>query len=66
MLCYKHDQLAQPTSDSTMTVFVTPDHNLDFVVSDVELIELDAEVNDLEIFADLSGDDYADAVLASI
>ena len=56
----------QPTSDSTMTIFVTPDHNLDYVVSDVELIELDAEVNDLEIFADLSGDDYADAVLASL
>ena len=49
-----------------MTIFVTPDHNLDYVVSDVELIELDAEVNDLEIFADLSGDDYADAVLASL
>ena len=49
-----------------MTIFVTPDHNLDYVVSDVELIELDAEVNDLDIFADLSGDDYADAVLASL
>ena len=56
----------QSTSDSTMTVFVTPDHNLDFVVSDVELIELDAEVNDLEIFADLSGDDFADAMMMDI
>jgi len=49
-----------------MTVFVTPDHNLDYVISDVELLELDAEVNDLDIFADLSGDDYADAILADM
>lgn len=56
-----------------MTVYVTAgaplraaDHNLDYVISDVELIELDAEVNDLEIYADLSGDDYANEVIQSI
>ena len=54
-----------------MTVFYTSNHNMslvssqtEFMPSDIELRELAAEVDD--IHAELTGDDYADAILADI
>ena len=61
----------QSNQAKPMTVFYTSNHDMslvssqtEFMPSDIELRELAAEVDD--IHAELTGDDYADAILADI
>ena len=51
-----------------MQVFVTPDHDKTMINSDIVMMDLIMDDNelDVEIYDYLSGDDYADAILADI
>ena len=49
-----------------MTVFVTPDHDTSMINSDIIMTDLIMDDLDVEIYDHLSGDEYADAILADL
>ena len=53
---------------NAMKVFITPDHDSTMINSDIVMMDLIMDDNelDVEIYDYLSGDDYADAILADL
>ena len=51
-----------------MKVFITPDHDSTMINSDIVMMDLIMDDNDLEveIYDYLSGDDYADAMMKDL
>ena len=63
----------QGNQSTTMTIFITPDHDTMYINHDDIQMLTEAEIaaavdaiDEHDIYADLDGDDYADAVLADI